>query len=312
MRAQAPAYHPPMPASSVDTRPITAPDGRQLMVEIGGDAGGVPILVHNGTPNSRHLYGPWLEDAAAQGIRLISYDRPGYGGSTPQPGRTVADCAADVRAIADALEIDRLGVWGFSGGGPHALACAALLPDLLPAAAAIGSIAPYGAPGLDYFAGMGADNADDIRLYVDDPVAARAKSRDDWQDALQRTPANLTEAWKTLLSPVDAAVAVDALAEWLVRCSVDGLATSDEGWWEDGVAHLAPWGFNLEAIRIPVQVWHGRHDRFVPYQQGAWIADHVPTAERHLSETDGHLTLVVNHVPEVHRWLLGHLAPAAS
>ena len=85
------------------------------------------MLVHNGTPNSRHLYGPAAADAAARGLRLIGYDRPGYGGSTPQPGRTVADCAADVRAICAGLGIDRLAMWGVSGGGPHVLACAAPL-----------------------------------------------------------------------------------------------------------------------------------------------------------------------------------------
>lgn len=107
--------------------------------------------MHNGTPNSRHLYGPAAADAAARGLRLIGYDRPGYGGSTPQPGRTVADCAADVRAICAGLGIDRLAMWGVSGGGPHVLACAALLPDLVPAAVSLASLAPAGADGLDWF-----------------------------------------------------------------------------------------------------------------------------------------------------------------
>jgi pimeloyl-ACP methyl ester carboxylesterase len=118
------------------------------------------VLVHGGTPNSRLLYGPHVELAARQGIRLISYDRPGYGGSARQPGRTIADCTADVRAIAGVLEIDRLAVWGGSGGGPHALACAALLPDLVVAVASLASPAPYGSPGLDYCEGMGEMNAE--------------------------------------------------------------------------------------------------------------------------------------------------------
>src|SRR6202042_2634095 len=107
---------------------------------------------------SRRLYGRNVSDAAGRGLRLISYDRPGYGGSTPQPGRTVADCAADVRAICAELGIGRLAMWGISGGGPHLLACAALLPDLVTAAASLASLAPYEAEGLDYFAGMGQDN----------------------------------------------------------------------------------------------------------------------------------------------------------
>ena len=296
-----------MALRKVDTRTVLTPDGRTLMVEEGGDPAGLPILVHGGTPNSRHMYGPWLEDATQQGIRLISYDRPGYGGSTAQPGRSVADCADDVRAIAQSLQLARLGVWGFSGGGPHAIACAALLPNLVAAVSVIGSIAPYAAAGLDYFAGMGASNMDDIKLYLSDPATAREKARQDRLDALQRTLDNIGERLKTLLTPVDRAALRDDLAAWMVLCATDGLAETDEGWWDDGVAHLAPWGFDFGTIAIPVQVWHGRHDQFVPFQHGQWLAAHIPEAESHLSETDGHLTLL-NRVPEIHRWLVSHLA----
>ena len=296
-----------MATPPVETQTVTAADGRTLMVEVGGDPDGLAVLAHNGTPNTRHLYGPWLEDAAQHGIRLMSYDRPGYGGSTPQPGRTVADCAADVRSIAEALGVERLAVWGASGGGPHALACAALLPDLVVAVTALCSIAPYGAGGLDYFSGMGTDNVDDIRLYLRDPSAARVKSYQDRLDLLSLSPDQLTEGWKSLLSPVDAAAVSDDLAAWLVQGFQDGLATSDEGWWEDGAAHLAPWAFDLDTISIPVQVWHGRQDQFVPVQHGEWLAAHVPGAEALISDVDGHLTLF-GKIPEVHRWLASHFA----
>jgi pimeloyl-ACP methyl ester carboxylesterase len=149
--------------------------GRTLAVRDAGDPAGTPVLVQSGTPGSRYLYGPNVEDASLRGLRLISYDRPGYGGSAPHPGRSVADCAADVRAICAALGIGRIGIWGISGGGPHVLACAALLPDLVAAAASLASPAPWGAEGLDYFAGMGEDKADDIRLLMADKEAARAR-----------------------------------------------------------------------------------------------------------------------------------------
>lgn len=148
---------------------LFAEDGRALQVLEAGDRNGRPVLVNNGTPNSRLLFGPMVARAERQGIRLISYDRPGWAGSAPQPGRTVADCAADVRAVATALGIERLAVWGISGGGPHALACAALLPDLVPAVAVLASCAPWNAPGLDYFAGMGQLNVDDMLLQLNDP-----------------------------------------------------------------------------------------------------------------------------------------------
>ncbi len=118
-------------------RTVRTRDGRTLAVEESGDPAGRPVLVHMGTPNSRHLHGPNVRDAAARGLQLISYDRPGYGGSSPQPARTVADCAGDVRTICAELGIDRLATWGISGGGPHVLACAALLPDLVTAAASL-------------------------------------------------------------------------------------------------------------------------------------------------------------------------------
>jgi pimeloyl-ACP methyl ester carboxylesterase len=108
---------------------------------------------------------------------------------------------------------------------------------------------------------------------------------------------------------VDRAALSDDLATWLARCATEGLATSDEGWWDDGVAHLAPWGFDFEAIAIPVQVWHGHQDQFVPFQHGVWLAEHVPGAEAHLEEAEGHLSLL-NRVPEIHRWLISHLGKA--
>jgi pimeloyl-ACP methyl ester carboxylesterase len=121
-------------------RIVRTQDGRTLAVEDGGDPAGRPVLGHAGTPSSsRYQYGPALADAAGRGLRLISYDRPGCGGSTALPGRTVAACADDVRVICAALGIDRLAMWGISGGGPHVLACAALLPDLVAAVAALAS-----------------------------------------------------------------------------------------------------------------------------------------------------------------------------
>jgi pimeloyl-ACP methyl ester carboxylesterase len=285
---------------------VLAPDGRSLCVESGGDPTGRPVLVHGGTPNSRLMAEPWLEDAEHRGIHIISYDRPGYGGSTAQPGRSVADCANDVRTIADAFGIDRLAVWGASGGGPHALACAALLPDLVYAVASIASLAPYGPPDLDYFTGMGQANVDDIKLFLDDPAAAREKSVQDRRDVLLRTPETVHTGLASLLSPADAAVLSYEMASFFVSSAKDGLAPGDQGWWDDACAHMAPWGFEFDAIRIPVQLWHGAQDQFVPFQHGQWLAARIPGVDAHLTEVDGHLTLLVERVPDVHRWLLQH------
>jgi len=214
-------------------RTVRTPDGRTLAVEDCGDPAGRPVLVHMGTPNSRHLYGPNVRDAAERGLRLISCDRPGYGGSSPQPGRTVADCAGDVRMICAELGIDRLATWGISGGGPHVLACAALLPDLVTAAASLASLAPLDADGLDYFAGMGQDNVDDTRLFITDEAAARAKTDKDREEMLATSPDDAARGIESLLTPTDAAVLHGELAEYLVSSSQDGLAPGSQGWWDD-------------------------------------------------------------------------------
>lgn len=272
-----------------------------------GHPDGKPVVVHNGTPNSRLMYDPDVRLAERQGIRLISYDRPGYGGSTAQPDRTVADCAHDVRAIAAALGIGRLAVWGISGGGPHALACAALLPDLVSAAGVLASVAPWGADGLDYFAGMGELNADDTRLLLEDRPAARAKCEQDRLEYLELSAEQLHDRLKTLLSPVDAAVLTGELAQYLVDCTQSGLAPGAEGWWEDEVAFLEPWGFKLESIRTPVLLHHGRQDRFVPFGHGEWLAGRIPGVQAELTDDDGHLTLTERHLGQIHTWLLERL-----
>ena len=293
-------------AGQTETRIVHTTDGRELCVESMRDSAGVPTFLLAGTPNCRHLADVWVDDAEGRGLRLIGYDRPGYGGSTAQQGRTVADCAADVRTIADEFAVDRFLIWGFSGGGPHVLACAALLPDRVIAATTVGSPAPFNAPGLDYFAGMGELNVEDMQLYLNDPATAREKARTDWAEYVKISGEELGTAWQTLLSPVDQAVLTGEVADWFANYIHDGLAPGDEGWWDDGVAHMEPWGFDFKSIRVPVSVWHGREDKFVPFQHGEWLAAHIPGVTPVLSETDGHLNLLVDRVGDIHQSLLDH------
>ncbi|MGA9857327.1 MAG: alpha/beta hydrolase [Solirubrobacteraceae bacterium] len=286
---------------------ITA-DGRRLQVLERGMPEGQPVLVHNGTPNSRLLYEPWVQLAERQGIRMIGYDRPGYGGSDRAPGRSVADCARDVRAIADGLGIERLAVWGISGGGPHAIACAALLPDLVPAVAVLASVAPWGADGLDYLQGMGQENVEDVELTIRDRNAARDKHEQDRVDSLAATPETLYKTFETLLSPVDRRALTPALTLYLHEAMALGLAPGADGWWDDDLAFIEPWGFELKQIRTPVLLLHGRQDRFVPFAHGEWLARQIPGVEAQLLDDDGHLTLTEHHLVHVHEWLLERLA----
>ena len=290
-------------SSGVETRTIPVGSGRELCVEIAGEPDGKPILVHTGEPMSRHLYGGWIADAESKGIRLIGYDRPGYGGSTAHPGYTVASVAQDARVIAETLEHDRIGIWGISGGGPYALGCAALLPDVAVAVATVASLAPYGVEGFDYFAGMGESNVESFKLFFSDPEASRRHLREAREEVLAATPEQFAEMIKDLLSPVDAEVLTGDLARWNTETNQVAVSPGEQGWWDDGAAHLTPWGFDIRDIRVPVKIWHGRQDRMVPVQHGQWLAANVPGAEADISDRDGHLTMI-GRIGEIHDWLL--------
>jgi pimeloyl-ACP methyl ester carboxylesterase len=285
-------------------RSITAPDGRTLTVREGGDPAGFPVLFISGTPGSSTLDEAHLRDAEERGIRLFSYDRPGYGASTRHEGRRVADCAGDIAAVCDALEIGRLAVWGISGGGPHALAAAALLEDRVVAAASLASPAPYDAEGLDYFAGMGEQNVEEFGVIFEGEEAHRASMERQRAELLSLEPERLVEAWQTLLGQADREVATGEFAANLLDHMRAGLEPSGDGWLDDDLAFVRPWGFDLASIGVPVQLWHGEQDRFVPFAHGVWLAERIPTVDAHLSADDGHLTLFLRRVPQVHAWLL--------
>jgi pimeloyl-ACP methyl ester carboxylesterase len=289
-------------------RSVAATDGRTLTVREGGDPAGFPVLSISGTPGSSTIYPPHARDAEERGIRLFSYDRPGYGGSTRLKGRTVADCAADISTVCDALDIDRFCVWGVSGGGPHALAVAALLPDRVIAAASLASVAPYDAEGLDYLEGMGEQNLEEYAAIFEGENAQRASTEKLRSELLSATPEHLAEVWETLLGPSDREVATGALAAFLHDHIRAGIGASVDGWIDDDLAFVAPWGFDLASIRVPVQLWQGEQDKFVPNAHGVWLASHIPGVDARLTPEDGHLTLFERRVPEVHAWLLEHAA----
>ena len=168
------------------------------------------------------------------------------------------------------------------------------------------SPAPYGAEGLDWFAGMGQDNVDDFRLYFEDPDAARAKLDKDREMVLAASAGDLAQAFESLLTPADLAVLKGELAEYVVYGAHEGLAPGSQGWWDDNCT-IRPWGFELADISVPVLLLHGRQDKFVPFGHGQWLAAHIPGVEARLLDDDGHLTLLPRRVSEVHSWLSEHL-----
>lgn len=283
---------------------VKTPDGRTLAVEDAGDPAGRPVMVHVGTPGCRQLYGRTVADATARGLRLISYDRPGYGDSTPQPGRTMADTADDARVICDALGIGRLAMWGLSGGGPPLLACAALLPGLVVAAACLCSPAPYDAEGLDWLAGFGTAALEEVRLMRNDEPAGRALFEKDREEMLATSPADLAAQWAPGLPPGDdQGFLVDEAI-----CMQRAMAPGIEGAWDDCVAQLTPWGFDVARITVPVLLMHGRLDKAVPFGHGQWLAAHIPGVEARLFDNEGHGTLRENRIGEVHAWLADRLS----
>lgn len=279
-------------------------DSRRLAVLDTGEESGPAVFVSHGTPGSGLLWRGAVEDAETRGMRLLAYDRPGYGGSDPHPGRRVADAAGDVVALADALGIERFAVEGGSGGGPHALACAALLPDRLVAAACLAGVAPYPAEGLEWLAGMGDDNVKEFSAVLAGRDELEVFVRGMTEGMLAAEPDALAQALRTLCSPVDAAVLTGEFADYLLAAVERAVGESVEGWIEDDLAFVGPWGFELGDIRVPVQLRHGAEDRFVPIAHGRWLAERIPGVDARLSDEDGHLTIQLGCIADVHAWLL--------
>lgn len=277
-------------------------DERRLRAEVAGDGRRV-IVVHVGSPNAGVLCESWVRDAAARGLTLIAYDRPGYGESSPQPDRSVADCAADVRAISEAVGFTRCAVWGFSGGGPHALACGALLNDLVTAVATVGSPAPFDAPGFDYFEGMSDEARKDYELFLSDRAAWEREGLDQRNDMIEWSVDELREKWSAGSPSADVAALQSDFGVWLNRAIQQGLAPGVEGWTADDIAFHSPWGFDVAGIEVPVKIWHGGEDRFVPVAHGRVLQQAIPDAQLELREDDGHMSVPAFRIDEVHGWL---------
>jgi pimeloyl-ACP methyl ester carboxylesterase len=289
---------------------VRTADGRDLDVVEDGVRDGVPVVIHHGTPGGAALHAPWVADAHERGLRLISFSRPGYGGSTRLPGRQVADVVPDVERIADGLGIGRFLSWGISGGGPHVLACAALLPDRVVAAASLAAIGPFGADGLDFFAGMGPGNVEEFGMVLDHgPEALRERYVQQAGEFRQADVPGLVTAMQGFLSDVDAKELNYGLGEYLLGATRRGLEPGVDGWLDDDFTQA--WGFDVRDIRVPVLLWQGREDAMVPYGHGEWLASQIPGVEAHLSDEDGHLTLVTRRIPDVHGWLHERWAAAA-
>jgi pimeloyl-ACP methyl ester carboxylesterase len=263
-------------------------DGRTLHI-YDTVAGSRPVFWHHGSPNTGTPPEPLFAAAAERGIRWVSHDRPGYGGSTSQPGRDTASVAADVASIADALGIAAFAVMGHSGGGPHALACSALLADRVLATVAMSAPAPYDAAGLDWSAGMAAGQEAEIRATTGGRTALQQYLASHEFDMDTFTPADqaaLTGDWA-----------------WLARVAGLAMAGNPEGYLDDALAGVAPWGFTTGQVRPPVLLVHGEQDRMVPSAHSRWLAGHCPQAELWLRPDDGHVSVLGSSAVAALDWL---------
>lgn len=274
----------------VTTHDLTLADGRSLRVHDAGSPERFAVIWHHGSPQTGAPLEPLISAAAERGIRLLSYARPSYGGSSPQRGRTVGHAASDVHQLADALGLARFAVMGASGGGPHALACAALLPDRVSATACLASLAPSDANGLDFLAGMAADG-ESLK------AAFRGReAREKFELTATFDPASfnaddylaLATTWNALEKDVQAS------AEWGMQGLID-----------DDLAFANAWGFAVTDIATPVLVVQGGDDRVVPAAHGRWLARSIHDSELWLREGVGHIS-VLNECAVALDWLVAH------
>jgi pimeloyl-ACP methyl ester carboxylesterase len=266
---------------------IALPDGRNLHVEVTGPESGMPLIFHHGTPGSVLRFAGFQHAVHLRGLRLVRYSRAGYGRSSRLPGRAIADVVPDVVAILDHIGAPRCLVAGRSGGGPHCLATAALLPERVAGALVIAGFAPYGMTGLNFLAGMGELN---IELF-----SRALRGEHDLRPALEahahslgaNDSAAIMQGWRTLLPDVDRAVITGEYAADLAANFAEGLRPGVDGWVDDDLAFVRPWGFSVADVAVPTFIWHGTDDLFVPFAHGEWLVRNIPGTAAHLLAGEG-------------------------
>lgn len=286
-------------------RRIRLADGRDLDTIVGGAESDHGFLMMNGTPAGVMAQASDVALLAGHGLRYVSFGRPGYADSTRLPGRSVADMTRDVRELASLLGLTRLHVIGWSGGGPHALACAALLPDLVAGVATIASVAPFDAVGLDWLAGMAPENHDEFAATAAGEGELGAFLEPYAAELATTTGADVADWFGGLVSEVDRAALTGEFADFIAASCRDAVRTGIWGWLDDDLAFARDWGFELTSIRIPVAIWQGSEDRMVPFAHGGWLVDHIPGAQARLLEGEGHLSLAVTSFDRIVAELVG-------
>jgi pimeloyl-ACP methyl ester carboxylesterase len=278
---------------------LRTPDGRSLDVRVSGPEHGVPLLFHHGTPGSSRPVGALRRAVEARSLRLVTWSRPGYGSSTRRPGRRVVDDADDVAVLLDHLGAERCVVAGWSGGGPHALASAARLPDRVAGVLSISGAGPSTAPDLDFLAGMGQQNHEEFAAARAGEPALRAYQEQEALVLKDVQGATLADAMETLIPPVDRAALHGEYGEDLAAHVRESMRTGVDGWLDDDFALLEDWGFAVEDVTTPTFVWHGSEDLMAPFTHGEWLVAHLPDVTAHLLRGEGHVSAASHRLDQM-------------
>jgi pimeloyl-ACP methyl ester carboxylesterase len=268
-------------------------DGRDIEAYVDEASNGLPLVFHHGTPGSGRPLTVLVEGARSNGLRWVGVTRPGFGGSTRRPGRCVADVARDTASVLDHLGADRCVVAGWSGGGPHALACGALLPRRVAGVLVIAGSAPYAAEGLDWAAGMSEDDAAEAEAAIEDADRLRrmVEPRQVWY--VTASGADLVGALSGRFPDVDV-LAMAPHASEFVACIAEAVAPGTDAWVDDVQALVTPWGFDLADVGVPVVLWHGELDASCPVAHARWMHERLPRSSRLVVQADdGHLSIGV-------------------
>lgn len=275
------------------------PDGRILEYFDAGPANGLPLVCHHGTPNAAIGYLHWRSAAASAGLRLIAYSRPGYGVSTRLRERNVAQAASDTALLLDHLGVDMFVTAGWSGGGPHALACGALLADRCKRVATLAGIGTWGQSDLDFLSGMAEENISEFGAAIEGEDMLVAFLMENYSGLRAVTGEEVAASLGGLVSEPDKAVLTSSFADGLAESFRWSLHSGFGGWIDDDLAFTRPWGFDLGAMRVPVTVWQGQQDHMVPGSHGRWLAKHIPGARLRFQPAQGHLSLVTSFLPTI-------------
>ncbi len=284
---------------------LDLPDGRVLDVQVSGPTDGPLIIWHHGTPGCLYQGREKQRVLHSRGVRYASYTRAGAAGSTRDPGRSVADVASDMAAIADHLGAERFLTGGQSGGGPHALATGAGLPDRVLAVLAVCAVKPY-VDQPDFLDGMGADNVTEFTLALQGEEALLPFLEEDRGEILEADAEGVIRTLDTLLPDVDRAVLTSEVGEDLIR-NLQGGVQELYGWLDDDLAFTREWGFELSSIRVPTYLWQGSADLMVPFHHGEWLAAHIPGVVPHLEPGEGHFSLQIRFFEQMVDEVLAHV-----